>query len=573
MRKNCLIRRITAVLCALALALTGTAASAGGATPPAEGEAVRFLPYDEAVEYFDLDKAAANWCMNFGLDPNTQLDEARRAILAGTDPRLIVGLATFARDTGHGDEKLVVSNAFRPACYQEVIGLHDGNANTGPFRKALKWNGRSVTDFWWTAEEEPDWPDAYTIDLRAYDLSKLDLRYYYRAALRLWDNTWISSYYAKPGCSAHNSGTALDLTNYWIATNFDTVYTYNDVEYDMADYGLYKPLQPSPYSKGEEWHITCSPAVYALGNYDGALKAGYEIVYGLYYNPTTRGWDYADGRGIYVGAGVVLIQIQLCRLGLLEQKYITGFFCLRTEEAVRAFQARQGMDADGVCGAGTLERLFAGTEVTSPGDTIAPVLTAAAVTEENVKGFTLQVTGRDETRLNAFRVDTRENDSDVWVSRYYNAPESGTAALTVDVWEQGTYEIRAAAVDAAGNESPLTDIGGVFVDVTPPVLRELRISNVTETTFDLSCRAEDNGTLLGFRVTLQEEGGEQRESFLLSGSSGLALWTSDPIESGTWTITVTAEDVMGNSASYTFSWRFTPGEARPGMQVIRYGAG
>lgn len=151
-----------------------------------ESSTIDFLSYEEAVTYFDFDTAASNWCTNFGMDPTVSLEEAKAAILHGTDRELVIRLATFARDVGYGDEKLIVTNAFRPACYQEVIGLHDSNANTGPFRRALLWNGRSVTNFWWDAETAPGWPEDYAIDLSAYDIQTLDLRYYYRAALRLW---------------------------------------------------------------------------------------------------------------------------------------------------------------------------------------------------------------------------------------------------------------------------------------------------------------------------------------------------------------------------------------------------
>lgn len=531
---------------------------------------IDFLPYREALAYFDFDRAASNWCTNFGLDPLTDLETARQAILAGTDPALIVGLATFARDTGHGGEKLVVTNAFRPACYQEVIGLHDGNANTGPFRNAMLWNGRSVTKFWWTAESAPGWPEDYAIDLSAYDLDTLDLRYYYRAALRLWDNTWVGDYYAKPGCSAHNSGTAMDLGNYWIAANFDTVYTYNGVDYDMADYGLYKPLQPTAGSAGETWHITSSPSVLALGNYDGALSAGYEIVYTLYYNPASRGWSMADGRGVYIGAGVTVIQIRLCQLDLLEQEYITGFFDSRTEEAVRAFQAGQGLEADGICGGGTLLRLF--PEMEPPADSVPPELGTVVVTTADSRGFNLQISGRDETSLSAFRVDTRREGEELWVTRYYNATKTGAAELNIDTWQEGVYEIRAAARDAAGNESELQDVGSIFIDTTPPKFVSLSIRNITEEGFDLYARAEDNGMLLGFTVTLTSDTGEVHESFLLTDGAGEYPWTAEGLTEGVWSIAVTAEDARGNTSRYAFRWQYTAGTALPGRSVTWYGA-
>ena len=138
--------RWAALALCLALAFTCTSpalAAEAPAEPSPEPTAepapeIRFLSYDEALACFDFTTAATNWCINFGLDPALRLQDARKAILAGTDPELIIRLATYARDTGHGDEKLVVNTSFRPACYQEVIGLHDANANTGPYRKAMR---------------------------------------------------------------------------------------------------------------------------------------------------------------------------------------------------------------------------------------------------------------------------------------------------------------------------------------------------------------------------------------------------------------------------------------------------
>ena len=48
------------------------------------------------------------------------------------------------------------------------------------------------------------------------------------------------------------------------------------------------------------------------------------------------------------------------------------------------------------------------------------------------------------------------------------------------------------------------------------------------------------------------------------------LWPAERLTEGVWTISVTAEDLCGNTAGYTFRWQFTAGEARPGESVVWY---
>lgn len=564
-------RRFLALLLAAAF-VRGTVPTilAANAEPEKETRTPRevdFLSYEEAVGYFDFSSAAPKWCENFGLSGATMLEDAKAAILAGTDRRLIIGLATYFRDTGHAAEPIAVNNAFRPAAYQEVIGLHDSNGNTGPYRNTMTWNGRNVTGFWWTAENAPGWPGNYALDMSGFDVKTMDPKYFYRAALRLWDNGWIGSYYARPGCSGHNTGTAIDVSNYWIATNFAVAYDYNGETFYMEDYGLYKPLQPQPGYAGETWHITCAQESVGLGNYDAAFSAGFEIQYAMYYNPAHYGWSMEGGRSVYLGAGVAVVQLRLCQLGLLPEEYITGYYCTRTMQAVQQFQRQSGLSADGMCGADTTRALM--DTAYEGADAVAPEMDMAEVTAVRPNGFDLQVAGTDNELLSAFRVETRDVDGETWVTRYYNAPAGGQGTLDVDIWREGRYEIRAASLDAAGNGSDWFSAGTVFVDTTAPRLREVKVSDIGAEGFALSIWGEDNGEITGFRVTLTSENREAVEEFRIS--AGYDTWEVPAPETGTWSLTVTAVDGCGNETGYTFSWRYTAGEAQMGRTVAYYG--
>ena len=132
--------------------------------------------------------------------------------------------------------------------------------------------------------------------------------------------------------------------------------------------------------------------------------------------------------------------------------------------------------------------------------------------------------------------------------------------------------MRAAACDTDGNESPLADVGTVFIDTTSPVIRSLTITDITETGFLLHHRVTDNGTLAGLTVTLTSDTGEERSTFLVTDGESDFPWTADGLTEGVWTISVTATDAAGNGSRYTFDWKYTAGEARPGLTVARLGA-
>ena len=142
----------------------------------------------------------------------------------------------------------------------------------------------------------------------------------------------------------------------------------------------------------------------------------------------------------------------------------------------------------------------------------------------------------------------------------------------MDIWRQGNYEVRAAACDTDGNESPLADVGTVFIDTTSPVIRSLTITDITETGFLLHHRVTDNGTLAGLTVTLTSDTGEERSTFLVTDGESDFPWSADGLTEGVWTISVTATDAAGNGSRYTFDWKYTAGEARPGLTVARLGA-
>ena len=97
------------------------------------------------------------------------------------------------------------------------------------------------------------------------------------------------------------------------------------------------------------------------------------------------------------------------------------------------------------------------------------------------------------------------------------------------------------------------------------------ITDITETGFLLHHRVTDNGTLAGLTVTLTSDTGEERSTFLVTDGESDFPWSADGLTEGVWTISVTATDAAGNGSRYTFDWKYTAGEARPGLTVARLG--
>lgn len=565
-------RRLWPFLLAAAL-LTGALPAAASANPPADLEPVPTespadlgeeapsaapdqkiysskapeLPgFEEALSYFDFTPAAENWCRNFGLDPEseTDLSSARQALLAGTSHDFIRCLAAYARDTGHGEGSLQVTNAFRPAAYQELLGLYEANYYTGYFRSNIRWNRESVTSFWWRAEQSGGWPDKYSINLSAYDLSTLNLSVLYRQLLSLWDASYVGYYYAQPGRSNHNSGLAMDIGSDWLGKDFETEHEYNGLWYRMADYGIYKPLQPSPYSAGESWHITCGGAVSGAENYDRAFAAAAEPYVLNYGNPTLTGGSYQDDdRVLYLGAGVALVQLALAQREYLPPEYITGFYCSTTDAAVKAFQKDNRITED-FCGAATCAALL--QELPAPGkDKDSPVLTGFTVSTDSGGSLSLSASAEDNTAPVLFSVYTRlAGSGGEWLEHPVCAERSGAASWQITLSEDGVYELQCAAFDAAGNRSEIRTAAAT-VDHTGPLITYAAVRSAAPDdpeALTLTLRAGDLSGVRAFTLTDEKSGVIQTLPADAAGEGSVRL----PAGSAGKSFTAVALDLYGN---------------------------
>ena len=266
--------------------------------------AVSFLSYNEALEYFDFTPAVNNWNTYY----HGTVAQAKEQILNGTSKDLIIRLGTLARDLKQSKKSISVTNAFRPASYQEALCLYN-------YSSYFTWNSSKCKE-----------TNSYLENLKCWEGSCSDC--------------------AKPGASNHNTGESMDVGG-WLRNI--AISTFNN-NYSSL-YGVIKNVS------SELWHVSLNGGGANKSGYDRysyALSKGYEITY-MPCAKNTSGY-------IKKGANVAEIQKKLNSLGYTDDSgkklTVDGIFGDRMEQAVKKFQKANGLTVDGICGANTLNKLF-----------------------------------------------------------------------------------------------------------------------------------------------------------------------------------------------------------------------
>lgn len=194
-------------------------------------------------------------------------------------------------------KKLNISMSFRPSSYQEMLAA----------RNSGKWNANKITQ-------------DYILNLKCW--------YGVNQAVC-----------ANPGCSNHNTGAAADANSYWFKAIKDS---------ELKPYGLTKNVS------GEWWHV-CVIELCDIMGYD-RVKYAFAKDFEPEVCPCRD--KYVSGKYIKYGASVWYVQTKLKELGYLKTTP-DGQFGSNTKGAIMAFQTACGINADGICGRETIDKLFA----------------------------------------------------------------------------------------------------------------------------------------------------------------------------------------------------------------------
>lgn len=249
------------------------------------------IAMDAALKYLDFGVANKRWKALYQCSD----DEAETKNIKCLDERLIMRLGALSKDNS---KNISISMGFRPSSYQEMLIERNGGI----------WN-----------------PSKCKMDNDLIGNLK----------------GWVGGNFsvcAAPGTSNHNSGAAVDVSNFW-AVNLNNE--------KLAPYGLIKNVD------GEDWHIV----LIELKDLKGYDKVNYAIKKGFEPIIAPCADTYVSGKYVCRGANVALLQKRLYEMSFLKGS-VDGVFGEATKSAVMAFQKYAGLAEDGIAGAKTIAALF-----------------------------------------------------------------------------------------------------------------------------------------------------------------------------------------------------------------------
>lgn len=135
-------------------------------------------------------------------------------------------------------------------------------------------------------------------------------------------------------------------------------------------------------------------------------------------------------------------------------------------------------------------------------DVEKPVVTSVVVSDVDKTGYTVTATATDNVGVTNMSFPTKQLDQgqDAW--KWYQGvrQKDGSYSYRVNVSDfdnvDGVYQTVAYAYDAAGNNSADANQAGwevrQYVDTTPPVISDVKISNIDGTGYTVTCTVTDN---------------------------------------------------------------------------------
>ena len=231
-------------------------------------------------------------------------------------------------------------------------------------------------------------------------------------------------------------------------------------------------------------------------------------------------------------------------------------------------------------------KLLMSKTVTITADKTPPVISEVKVTNKTKDGYTISCKVTDNGAIAEVKFPTwtvaNGDDDIVWVpgtknGNYYSA----NIKVSDHKNEGGTYATHIYATDKNGNKSCNTSQENIYIDRTAPVISNVKITNIDETGYTISCTATDNTSLkyVKFPTWTEKNGMDDLKAWMDSNTaydgtkSGNTYTFRVKIsahgnERGNYITHIYAYDAYGNYTGYTT----TPTTFVPNKYTVAYNA-
>ena len=231
-------------------------------------------------------------------------------------------------------------------------------------------------------------------------------------------------------------------------------------------------------------------------------------------------------------------------------------------------------------------KLLMSKTVTITADKTPPVISEVKVTNKTKDGYTISCKVTDNGAIAEVKFPTwtvaNGDDDIVWVpgtknGNYYSA----NIKVSDHKNEGGTYATHIYATDKNGNKSCNTSQENIYIDRTAPVISNVKITNIDETGYTISCTATDNTSLkyVKFPTWTEKNGMDDLKAWMDSNTaydgtkSGNTYTFRVKIsahgnERGNYITHIYAYDTYGNYTGYTT----TPTTFVPNKYTVVYNA-
>lgn len=207
--------------------------------------------------------------------------------------------------------------------------------------------------------------------------------------------------------------------------------------------------------------------------------------------------------------------------------------------------------------------------VSVPKDTVAPSITDVYIKDLSASGYTVHCIVRDDKALGYVSFPTWTDNTDisgnpqddiVWGSAGDISGTSWELNYRVNISDHNNevncgYNTHIYCYDASGNGTAFTTLGQVFVENTPPIISDVKITDISESGYTVSCVVNDDYS--GINRVQFPTWYENNNPYAIDGSWITSAFCSGKLENRRFVYRVNTSDYgnqLGKYTTHIYAW-------------------